>query len=58
MESFPGKVAELWRQNIPRLGPSASMITSAGIIAAGEGSRLRVQGIEVSKPLVPIAGIP
>ncbi len=34
------------------------MITSAGIIAAGEGSRLRVQGIQVSKPLVPIAGVP
>lgn len=34
------------------------MRTSAGIIAAGEGSRLKMAGIEVHKPLVPIAGIP
>jgi NDP-sugar pyrophosphorylase family protein len=34
------------------------MITSAGIIAAGEGSRLKRAGIQVSKPLVPVAGIP
>ena len=34
------------------------MIISAGIIAAGEGSRLRMAGVEVSKPLVPIAGTP
>ena len=32
------------------------MIDSAGIIAAGEGSRLKLAGIEVHKPLVPIAG--
>ncbi len=34
------------------------MIESAGIIAAGEGSRLRRGGIEISKPLVPVAGTP
>lgn len=34
------------------------MIRSAGIIAAGEGRRLRIGGIQVSKPLVPIAGTP
>jgi len=34
------------------------MIDSAGIIAAGEGSRLKMSGIEVHKPLVPIAGLP
>ncbi len=30
----------------------------AAIIAAGEGSRLRSEGITVPKPLVPIGGIP
>ncbi|HEY5813921.1 MAG TPA: NTP transferase domain-containing protein [Terrimicrobiaceae bacterium] len=34
------------------------MISSAGIIAAGEGSRLRMGGVGVNKPLVPIAGWP
>jgi NDP-sugar pyrophosphorylase family protein len=34
------------------------MIDSAGIIAAGEGNRLKFAGIEVCKPLVPIAGFP
>jgi NDP-sugar pyrophosphorylase family protein len=34
------------------------VIDSAGIIAAGEGSRLKLAGIEVHKPLVPIAGFP
>ena len=34
------------------------MIESAGIIAAGEGSRLRAAGVQVPKPLVPIAGLP
>lgn len=34
------------------------MIKSAGIIAAGEGSRLKKAGIEFHKPLIPIAGIP
>jgi NDP-sugar pyrophosphorylase family protein len=34
------------------------MSTSAGIIAAGQGSRLKIAGIQVSKPLVPVAGIP
>jgi NDP-sugar pyrophosphorylase family protein len=36
----------------------SAMTSSAGIIAAGEGSRLRMGGIEVNKPLVPIAGTP
>lgn len=30
----------------------------AGIIAAGEGSRLRSEGIVVPKPLVPVEGVP
>lgn len=30
----------------------------AGIIAAGEGSRLKSEGIEVPKPLVPVNGVP
>ena len=30
----------------------------AGIIAAGEGSRLRAEGITAPKPLVPVNGIP
>ncbi len=30
----------------------------AGIIAAGEGSRLRAEGIMTPKPLVPVGGIP
>jgi NDP-sugar pyrophosphorylase family protein len=34
------------------------MIASAGIIAAGEGSRLKIDGVKVNKPLVPIAGLP
>ncbi|MFZ0709549.1 MAG: NTP transferase domain-containing protein [Terrimicrobiaceae bacterium] len=34
------------------------MINSAGILAAGEGSRLKLSGLEVHKPLVPIAGFP
>lgn len=34
------------------------MIESAGIIAAGKGSRLRLDGIEVHKPMVPICGFP
>lgn len=31
---------------------------TGGIIAAGEGRRLREAGFEVPKPLVPVAGIP
>ena len=31
---------------------------SGGIIAAGEGSRLRTDGFLVPKPLVPVAGVP
>lgn len=30
----------------------------AGIIAAGEGSRLKAEGIDIPKPLVPIDGVP
>ena len=29
-----------------------------GIIAAGEGSRLRADGFRVSKPMVPVGGRP
>ena len=29
-----------------------------GILAAGEGSRLRAAGLDISKPLLPIAGVP
>ena len=31
---------------------------SGGVIAAGEGSRLRDAGFRVPKPLVPVAGVP
>ena len=31
---------------------------SAGIIAAGEGSRFKKSGIKVHKPLIPVAGFP
>jgi len=34
------------------------MITSAGIIAAGEGRRLKMDGLTLSKPLIPVAGTP
>lgn len=34
------------------------MTLAGGIIAAGEGSRLRAAGFAVPKPLVPIAGVP
>jgi NDP-sugar pyrophosphorylase family protein len=34
------------------------MITSAGIIAAGEGRRMKVDGVPFSKPLIPIGGTP
>ncbi len=30
----------------------------AGIIAAGEGSRLKAEGIDIPKPLVPVDGVP
>lgn len=36
----------------------ASSIRRGGIIAAGEGSRLRADGLVVSKPLVPVSGRP
>jgi NDP-sugar pyrophosphorylase family protein len=31
---------------------------SGGIIAAGDGSRLRQAGWTVPKPMVPVAGVP
>lgn len=31
---------------------------NAGIIAAGEGSRLRLEGVTAPKPLVPVNGVP
>jgi NDP-sugar pyrophosphorylase family protein len=34
------------------------MITSGGIIAAGEGRRLKLAGVKAHKPLVSIAGFP
>jgi NDP-sugar pyrophosphorylase family protein len=36
----------------------AETIRRGGIIAAGEGSRLRADGLGVSKPLVPVSGRP
>jgi NDP-sugar pyrophosphorylase family protein len=32
--------------------------TSAGIIAAGEGSRFKKSGVLIHKPLIPVAGFP
>jgi NDP-sugar pyrophosphorylase family protein len=37
---------------------SAARILRGGIIAAGEGSRLRAAGVTLPKPLVPVAGRP
>jgi len=37
---------------------SGSPGLSGGIIAAGEGSRLRQAGWAVPKPMVPVAGVP
>ena len=34
------------------------MTNSGGIIAGGEGSRLRQSGITVTKPMAPVAGVP
>jgi NDP-sugar pyrophosphorylase family protein len=39
-------------------GPSACSILQGGIIAAGDGSRLRADGYRVSKPMVPVGGCP
>jgi NDP-sugar pyrophosphorylase family protein len=33
-------------------------VVSAGIIAAGEGSRFKQQGIQTHKPLIPVGGFP
>lgn len=33
-------------------------VRSAGIIAAGEGSRFKNQGIATHKPMIPVAGLP
>jgi hypothetical protein len=42
--------------------PRGDLVMSArlagGIIAAGEGSRLRQSGFAMPKPMVPIAGVP
>src|SRR5215472_7780482 len=37
---------------------SHSSIVQGGIIAAGQGMRLRADGYRVSKPMVPVAGRP
>lgn len=37
---------------------SAGRIRAGGILAAGEGSRLREDGWTVAKPLVPVEGVP
>lgn len=39
-------------------GTSAHPALRGGIIAAGEGSRLRADGFRVSKPMVPVGGRP
>jgi NDP-sugar pyrophosphorylase family protein len=39
-------------------GMSERPILQGGIIAAGDGSRLRADGYRVSKPMVPVAGRP
>lgn len=39
-------------------GKSNGPILRGGIIAAGEGSRLRADGWRISKPMVPVAGQP
>jgi len=38
--------------------PAVTAPFPAGIIAAGEGSRLRAGGFAMPKPLVPVAGVP
>lgn len=39
-------------------GSTGLSIAAGGILAAGEGSRLRRDGWRISKPLVPIGGVP
>ena len=39
-------------------GARLGRIAQGGIIAAGEGSRLRAGGWPMSKPMVPVAGRP
>jgi NDP-sugar pyrophosphorylase family protein len=39
-------------------GKSAYPILQGGVIAAGDGSRLRADGYHVSKPMVPVGGRP
>jgi len=39
-------------------GPSVYPILRGGIIAAGDGNRLRADGYQVSKPMVPVGGRP
>ena len=35
-----------------------NLVRSAGVIAAGEGSRFKQAGIHTHKPLIPVAGVP
>ncbi len=35
-----------------------AILTTGGIIAAGQGSRLRRDGLTMPKPIVPVAGVP
>lgn len=42
----------------PGVERPVSGIAGGGILAAGEGSRLRKDGFRVAKPLVPVGGVP
>src|SRR6185436_13755183 len=48
------------RDREPRRAPDGARVSFvwAGIIAAGEGSRLRRDGFAAHKPLVEVAGVP
>ena len=37
---------------------SGGVLRAGGILAAGDGSRLRADGWTMAKPLVPVAGVP